>query len=220
MSFAARKGYRFSVDEAKAHTRARARAVGKELGDAELDGLAGGPLLVLVGATGRQFRSVRLLITADTGRLGHRGVHDPAKDDRSYVGARIVERDQGFLVELQLRRGQQLPSWSRLVALTIGAVIDLRRQQPGKGHRGVAPVVLPGRRVERLEDAGPCRSRTSLRSGWRPGALGEVAFPTGTCRRGSRPPGIIGNDADLLPQAFLLEGAFEQLAFKQVVVRL
>jgi hypothetical protein len=42
IAFAARKGYRFTVDEAKAHTKARAKAVGKELGDAELDGLSGG----------------------------------------------------------------------------------------------------------------------------------------------------------------------------------
>lgn len=43
VSFAAGKGYRFTVDEAKAHTRARSRAVGRELGDAELDGQFGGP---------------------------------------------------------------------------------------------------------------------------------------------------------------------------------
>lgn len=57
VSFAARKGYRFTVDEAKAHTRARARAVGKELGDADLDGLAGGPCwywsILLVGSSGQ-----------------------------------------------------------------------------------------------------------------------------------------------------------------------
>jgi hypothetical protein len=57
VSFAARKGYRFSVDEAKTFTRARARAVGKELGDAELDGLAGGPFwywsVLLVGSSGQ-----------------------------------------------------------------------------------------------------------------------------------------------------------------------
>jgi hypothetical protein len=57
VSFAARKGYRFCVHEAKAHIRARARVVGKELGDAELDGLAGAPLwywsVLLVGSSGQ-----------------------------------------------------------------------------------------------------------------------------------------------------------------------
>jgi len=57
VAFAAGKGYRFTVDEAKAHTRARARAVGKELGDAELDGRFGGPCwywsILLVGSSGQ-----------------------------------------------------------------------------------------------------------------------------------------------------------------------
>jgi hypothetical protein len=57
VSFAARRGYRFSVDEAKAHTRARARAVGQELGDAVLDGVHGGPCwywsVLLVGSSGQ-----------------------------------------------------------------------------------------------------------------------------------------------------------------------
>ena len=57
VSFAARKGYRFTVDEAKAHTKARARAVGRDLVDAELDGLAGGPCwywsILLVGRSGQ-----------------------------------------------------------------------------------------------------------------------------------------------------------------------
>jgi Nif11 domain len=57
VSFAVRKGYRFTVDEAKAHTKARARAVGKELGDAELDGPSGGPCwywsILLVGSYGQ-----------------------------------------------------------------------------------------------------------------------------------------------------------------------
>lgn len=57
VSFASRKGYRFTVDEAKAHTRVRARAVGRELLDAELDGPAGGPCwywsILLVGRSGQ-----------------------------------------------------------------------------------------------------------------------------------------------------------------------
>ncbi len=56
VAFAVGKGYRFTVDEAKAHTKARARAVGKELGDVELDGLSGGPCwywsILLVGKSG------------------------------------------------------------------------------------------------------------------------------------------------------------------------
>jgi hypothetical protein len=57
VSFAARKGYRFSVDEAKAHLRARARAVGQDLDDADLDGVRGGPCwywsVLLVGSSGQ-----------------------------------------------------------------------------------------------------------------------------------------------------------------------
>ncbi len=57
VSFAAGKGYRFTVDEAKAHTRARARAVGRELSDADLDGRLGGPFwywsILLVSRSGQ-----------------------------------------------------------------------------------------------------------------------------------------------------------------------
>ena len=57
VAFAACRGYHFTVDEAKAHTRARARAVGRELGDAELDGLCGGPCwywsILLIGSSGQ-----------------------------------------------------------------------------------------------------------------------------------------------------------------------
>lgn len=57
VAFAARKGYRFTIDEAKTHTRARARAVGRELDDAELDGLYGAPCwywsILLVGSSGQ-----------------------------------------------------------------------------------------------------------------------------------------------------------------------
>jgi hypothetical protein len=40
--FAASKGYAFTADEAKEHAKASAKAAGKELTDAELDGVAGG----------------------------------------------------------------------------------------------------------------------------------------------------------------------------------
>jgi len=57
VSFAARKGYCFSIDEAKAHTRARAKAVGQDLDDAELDGVRGGPCwywsILLVSSSGQ-----------------------------------------------------------------------------------------------------------------------------------------------------------------------
>lgn len=43
VAFAASRGYRFTVEEAEAVTRARSRAVGRELQDVELDGPAGGP---------------------------------------------------------------------------------------------------------------------------------------------------------------------------------
>ena len=42
VAFAATKGYAFTVDELKEHAKARAKAAGKELTDAELDGVAGG----------------------------------------------------------------------------------------------------------------------------------------------------------------------------------
>jgi hypothetical protein len=57
VAFARRKGYRFTIDEAKAVARARAKAVGIELGDAELEGPAGGPCwywsILLVGSAGQ-----------------------------------------------------------------------------------------------------------------------------------------------------------------------
>ena len=42
VAFAASKGYAFTADHAKDHIRAKAKAGGKELTDAELDGVAGG----------------------------------------------------------------------------------------------------------------------------------------------------------------------------------
>ncbi|HEY2750554.1 Nif11-like leader peptide family natural product precursor [Phenylobacterium sp.] len=41
VSFAASKGYAFTADEAKERIKAKAKAAGKTLTDAELDGLAG-----------------------------------------------------------------------------------------------------------------------------------------------------------------------------------
>ena len=42
VSFAASKGYAFTADGVKAYAKAKAKAAGKELTDAELDGVAGG----------------------------------------------------------------------------------------------------------------------------------------------------------------------------------
>ena len=42
VAFAASKGYIFTVEEVKARAKERAKADGKELTDAELDGVAGG----------------------------------------------------------------------------------------------------------------------------------------------------------------------------------
>jgi len=42
VAFGASKGYAFTADEAKAHATAKAKADGKVLTDAELDGVAGG----------------------------------------------------------------------------------------------------------------------------------------------------------------------------------
>ena len=41
-TFANSKGYKFTLDHAKAHLKTKAKAAGKELTDAELDGVAGG----------------------------------------------------------------------------------------------------------------------------------------------------------------------------------
>jgi predicted ribosomally synthesized peptide with nif11-like leader len=46
-AFAASKGYAFSADELKEHIRAKAKAAGKELTDAELDGVAGGAQVIV-----------------------------------------------------------------------------------------------------------------------------------------------------------------------------
>ena len=42
VAFAASKGYAFTADHAKEHIKAKAKAAGKELSDAELDKVAGG----------------------------------------------------------------------------------------------------------------------------------------------------------------------------------
>ncbi len=56
VAFAGRKGYRFTVEEAKSVARARAKAVGVDLGEADLEGPAGGPCwywsIFLVGPAG------------------------------------------------------------------------------------------------------------------------------------------------------------------------
>jgi hypothetical protein len=41
-AFASGKGYKFSLDHAREHVKAKVKAAGKELSDAELDGFAGG----------------------------------------------------------------------------------------------------------------------------------------------------------------------------------
>lgn len=48
-AFAASKGYSFTADEAKDHAKARTKAKGKELTDAELDGVAGGVCFCAAG---------------------------------------------------------------------------------------------------------------------------------------------------------------------------
>ena len=42
LAFAASKGYAFTADHVKEHIKAKARAAGKPLTDAQLDGVAGG----------------------------------------------------------------------------------------------------------------------------------------------------------------------------------
>jgi hypothetical protein len=47
VTFAASKGYGFTIEEARQHVQARAAAQGKVLTDAELDGMAGGASCVV-----------------------------------------------------------------------------------------------------------------------------------------------------------------------------
>lgn len=42
VAFAVSKGYAFTIDELKAHAKATAKAAGKDLTDAELEGVVGG----------------------------------------------------------------------------------------------------------------------------------------------------------------------------------
>ena len=110
----------------KAHTRARAKAVGRELGDAELDGLVRSAVLVLVDSSGRAGLRQLPLITADTGRLARCGAHRPAKDAGSYTALASSRAVRDSSSSFNCGAASSSPSWSRLVALTIGAVIDLR----------------------------------------------------------------------------------------------
>jgi len=55
-AFAASKGYAFTADEAKEHAKASAKAAGRELTDAELDGLAGGNINALHWGPGPHYR--------------------------------------------------------------------------------------------------------------------------------------------------------------------
>ena len=56
VAFGASKGYAFTADEAKAHATAKAKADGKVLTDAELDGVAGGviPGVYIYGSSGNR----------------------------------------------------------------------------------------------------------------------------------------------------------------------
>jgi hypothetical protein len=49
VGFAATKGYNFTLEDAKAHAKANAKAAGKELSDADLDGVAAGGSCVSIG---------------------------------------------------------------------------------------------------------------------------------------------------------------------------
>jgi hypothetical protein len=52
-AFANSEGYKFSLDHAREAVKAKAKAAGKELTDAELDGVAGGATGLCVGSGGQ-----------------------------------------------------------------------------------------------------------------------------------------------------------------------
>ena len=54
LAFAASRGCAFTADEAKERAKATAKASGKELTDAELDGVAGGVVTISMVAIGTQ----------------------------------------------------------------------------------------------------------------------------------------------------------------------
>ena len=64
VAFAATKGYAFTAEQAKEHVKAKAKAAGKELNDAELDGVAGGWLIPVVA---------HLLVSGGVQEHRHRG---------------------------------------------------------------------------------------------------------------------------------------------------
>ena len=64
VAFAASKGYAFTADHAKEHIKAKAKAAGKELSDAELDKVAGGIVINKVA-------NVTITSVISLGSFGH-----------------------------------------------------------------------------------------------------------------------------------------------------
>ena len=52
VGFAATKGYKFTLEDAKVYVKSRAKAAGKELSDADLDGVAAGGSCVSIPGGG------------------------------------------------------------------------------------------------------------------------------------------------------------------------
>lgn len=69
VAFAISKGYDFTTDEARQHAKARARANGNELTDAELDGLAGGSEGYRVGDSAADKRMCSVRFSLCTGGI-------------------------------------------------------------------------------------------------------------------------------------------------------
>jgi hypothetical protein len=183
---AASKGYSITIDEAKEHTRARAKAVKKDLTDADLDGTSGVP-----SGIGRSLWSwlrekARTTITTDTGR-SRRADHSifpatsqfaGATSEGSAVAASSAAIDSASRASCDAARASS--SWSRLVALTIGAVTDSRWSSRSRATVALLASYFLAAASRAFRTLSPLSSRYLCR--WRPAGFSRDRPASGTCR--------------------------------------
>jgi predicted ribosomally synthesized peptide with nif11-like leader len=143
VAFAASKGYAFTTDDVKQHIRATAKAAGRELTDAELDGVA--------GAVGRWWRAKRLTLSGRTSFTAPKSMPD--------VGGAILDmsetRNANFLTVdfLNFFRIRDTPSIQLVgcstgrsagfLPLKIRSTYSAARQRTGVGRQDLSLLLGP-----------------------------------------------------------------------------